>query len=58
MDQQYLKTLVAPKQKKLKNIQKLFKVNHLNRTIKCILNIVNYLDVTFLQAQQRNHIYS
>ena len=44
MDYQYLKPLVAPKQK---NIQKLFKNNHLNITIQCNLKIVNYLDVTF-----------
>ena len=41
------KTLVAPKQKKLKKLQKLFKDNHLNITIQCNLKIVSYLDVTF-----------
>ena len=30
-----------------KDIQKLFKDNHLNITIQCNLKIVNYLDVTF-----------
>ena len=30
-----------------KDIQKLFKVNHLNITMQCNLKIVNYLDVTF-----------
>ena len=30
-----------------KDIQKLFKANHLNKTIQCNLKIVNYLDVTF-----------
>ena len=34
-------------QKIKKDIQKLFKDNHLNITIQCILKIVNYLDVTF-----------
>ena len=41
------KALVAPKQKKLKKLQKLFKDNHLNITIQCNLKIVSYLDVTF-----------
>ena len=51
-----------------KDIQKLFKDNHLNITIQCNLKIVNYLDVTFnlsnatyrpfLQAQQRNRIFT
>ena len=68
MDYHYLKTLVAPKQKKSKkDIQKLSKDNQLNITIQCNLKIVNYLNVTFnlsnatyrplLQDQQLNHIY-
>ena len=34
-------------EKNKKEIQKLFKDNHLNTTIQCNLKIVNYLDVTF-----------
>ena len=37
----------SKEKKKLKDIQKLFKNNHLNITIQCKLKIVNYLDVTF-----------
>ena len=48
MVQQYLKRLVAPKQKGLKKyIQKMFKANHLSITIQYNLKIVDYLDVTF-----------
>ena len=43
-----LKNKSGPEAEKIKKeIQKLFKENHLNITIKCNLKIVDYLDVTF-----------
>ena len=49
MDQQYLQTLMAEKQKKnnKKDKQKMFKDNYINITIQCNLKIFNYLIVTF-----------
>ena len=45
-------------EKFLKNIQKLFKDNHLNITIQFNLKIVNYLDVTFNLTNATYQLFS